>query len=160
MLLNVNLYQILTGQSGEYKIRPDLFINNPEYRYGKLKFSTGARSSSVITTFKFYIPFTNSGLLVTDYKNGVYEVSPTTQILVLSTPSPSDIHQVVMSGVYAMDSTQFEEIYLDDNLMPVQPTKIKDVPTIKRYDPVSLSPNNTMRNFYNDVVSGQIKLSL
>lgn len=159
MILDDNLYMMLTGQS-QHKLRPDLFINNYRYENGKLWFNTGARSSSVITNFKFYIPFSSTGLLITDYKNGIYEVKPSSQILVISTPSPGDINQMVIAGVYAMDSVQFEEVYLDDNLMPVAPNKLKDTPAIKRYDPVSLSPSNPMNNFYNDLITGQIKLSL
>ena len=159
MLLEDTLYKVLRGESA-YKVKPDVFVNDYRVDNDRLMFETFGRAKSIIRTCKFYIPFSSSGVLISEYKNGLYEVNPTYQILVLMAPSPSDINQMTVAGVYAMDSTQFDEVYLDDNLNIIPYNKIKDTPHIKRYDPQSLTINNSMMAFYAGVRNGEIKLSI
>lgn len=158
MVLDDNLYAMITGNS-KYKIRPDVFVNNYRMENGNLVFDTFGRNKSALFTCKYYIPFTNSGILISEYKNGFYNVGKSMQILVLSTPSPSDVIQMSISGVYAMDNTQFNEVYLDDNLNVIPYNKIQDTAVIKRYDPISLSPNNSMMSFFNSVKNREIKFN-
>jgi hypothetical protein len=159
MLLEDTLYKVLRGES-KYKVRPDIFVNSYYVKDNRLMFESFGRARSIIRTCKFYIPFTSSGILIPEYKNGLYEILPTYQILVLMSPSPGDINQLTVAGVYAMDNTQFEELYLDDDLNVIPYNKINDTPHIKRYEPQSLTINNSMMAFYNGVRNGEIKLSI
>jgi hypothetical protein len=158
MLLNDTLYDVLCGNS-KSKVKPDVFVNNYRIENGNLIFDTLGRDKTKFFVCKYYIPFSSSGILLSDYKNGFYTVNKSCQILVLSTPSPSDMIQMSISGVYAMDNTQFNEVFLDDNLNIIPPNKLNDTPYIKRYDPISISPNNSMSAFFNSVKNGEIKLN-
>lgn len=153
--VNKTLYQLLTNPDPSIMIRPDLFVNEHSFKDNDLTFSTtGYYTKSFTHAFRVYIPFAYSDELISEYVNGVYTVYPLYKILVLQAPSLTDKSAFSIFGVYPMNTTQFDIVYLDDGLNEVPENKAREVGAIKRYQPKSVEPTPIMRAFYNDLISG------
>ena len=153
------LYQILSGQPSNIKLKPDVFVNDYKYENGALIFnSSGLFTKTFVRDFKIYIPFSHTGDLISDYNNGIYTVYPLYNILVIKAAVLNDPKTYSIAAVYPMNTVQFEEVYLDDNLDEVPINKVADTAAIKRYMPKSIAPMPNMTNFYNEVVNGIIKI--
>lgn len=157
--LGYKLYDVLTTDT-TVKLHPEAFINDYRYENGTLIFETVGSTVAVPRKTKIYIPFTKSGDLIPEFKNGVYEAYPTYNILVLTAQSLHDLNSLSICGAYDMSSSLYEEIYLNDNLERVAITRIQDDDAIiKRYEPhLNLLPN--MQRFYDSVKSGAVSLNI
>ena len=153
------LYNILRGGNSSARIKPDIFTNEMTVDNGTLMFDTeGYVTKTLSHSFRLYIPFSNDGNLITEYKNSRYAVYPRYRILVIDSPINTDYKSATIFGVYALDSTEYEEVYLDDDLDEVPLYAREEVATIKRLKPISLEPTKNMMDFYNELTAGNIKI--
>jgi len=150
-----SLFQLISEPDPSIMIRPDLFVNDHSFKDGHLIFNTvGYYTKSFTHAFRVYIPFSFTDNVISEFTNGVYEVFPLYKILVLQTPSLSDSKSFSIFGVYAMNTTQFDTVFLDDALNEVPSNKVAEVGAIKRFQPKSMSPTAGMRAFYNSIIDG------
>ena len=161
MVADQTLYDILCGRSTNIKIKPDLFINKYEMNGNDLIFHTdGYYTKSFVHGFKLYIPFSQSGNLMSDYNNGIYKVYPLFTILIINTPSLTDFMSAYIEGAYSMSESRFESVLLNEELEIVSEyeARIKDITTITRYVPNKAPITPAMNAFLDGLVNGTTKL--
>ena len=149
------------GNTKDVQIRPDLFpekiINNETYITMKSK-------TQISTPYghknRFFFPFTDTDILIEDYKNGVIDVYPTNRLLVIE--GTSDYTTYDIFGVYDIASGIYEDILLTENWDVVNP-KLKykyanSNSLIERKSPVSIDPTPKMKEFFAWIKENQVDL--
>lgn len=157
--INKTLYQLLSNPDQKTILRPDLFVNQHTFENGHLVFSTsGYYTKSFTHSFRLYIPFTQSDELIPEYNNGIYDVYPLYNILIINAPSMNTLAQYSIVGAYRMNTTQFDLVYLDEDFNEIPVSRASDMVAIKRYQPKSMEPTAAMKRFFNELVNGETKL--
>ena len=156
------LYFILRdGSTKAITLRPDLFpekiINNGNFisMKSKLQVSTPYGHKN-----RYFIPFTDTDILIEDYKNGMIDVYPTNRLLVIE--GTSDYTTYEITGVYDMASGIYEDILLTENWDVVDPKlKFKYADSnslIERKSPVAIDTTPAMKEFFAWIKEKQIDL--
>lgn len=148
------LYYVLRGEASEIKLRPDLFPTvtvEPNTIVMKSSMSVATPYGRI---WRYFIPFTSSDKIITDYNTGIIEIYPTYRLLAIDCRTPSEFVSATINGVYDMASGVFEDILLTENWEVVSPAEAamrKDTTFITRQAPVSINPTPAMSIFYNQL---------
>ena len=113
---------------------------------------------------RFFIPFTNSDVFISDFYNGVFEVYPSYRLLVVENTGFREFSGASVFGIYDMASQIYETVNLNDKWEEIPAAELErrrrtGEVIVERKSPFSIAITPAMTEYFNALKANEIKKS-
>ena len=159
-----SLFNVLKG-TGNIILRPDLFPEVTVNKSGTITMkSRRFISMDLGHKNRFFIPFTNSDVFISDFYNGVFEVYPSYRLLVVENTGFREFSGASVFGIYDMTSQIYETVNLNDKWEEIPAAELErrrrtGEVIVERKSPFSIAITPAMTEYFNALKANEIKKS-